>query len=79
MKYYLTFMKLYKNHSIKQNSMLLAVSSGKVNIFLNRSSGSVFEIVVFTGSNKYEPLCTFLSQAIQGLQFICDALLFAVI
>ena len=70
--------KTYKSHLIKQKSMVLAVGGtgqGKTNMlcnFLKRSSGSYFDIIVFTGSNKAEPLYSYLSQSIQGLQLIDD-------
>lgn len=66
----------YRNHLIKQKSMILAVGqtgSGKTNMvvdLLNRSSGSFYEVIIFTGSNKDEPLYNFLASRIEGLKLI---------
>ena len=66
----------YKDHMIKANSMIVVIGqtgSGKTNSvveFMSRKNGRFYEIIIFTGSSKDEPLYTFLASRIEGLQLI---------
>ena len=66
----------YKDHMIKPNSMIVVIGqtgSGKINSvveFLSRKNGRFYEIIIFTGSSKDEPLYSFLASRIEGLQLI---------
>ena len=68
----------YKDHMIKPNSMIVTIAptgGGKTNSvveFLSRKNGRFYEIIIFTGSSKDEPLYNFLASRIDGLQLIDD-------
>jgi len=68
----------YKNHLIKLNSMCLVVGktgAGKTNSiidFLHRANGRYYRIIIFTGSNKDEPLYHYLENSIDGIELIDD-------
>ena len=68
----------YKNHLIKLNSMCLVIGktgSGKTNSivdFLHRSNGRYYKIIIFTGSNKDEPLYKYLEDSVVGIELIDD-------
>jgi len=58
---------------IKPNSMIVTIAptgGGKTNSvveFLSRKNGRFYEIIIFTGSSKDEPLYNFLASRIDGL------------
>jgi len=66
----------FKNHLVKPNSMMLIcgqTGSGKSNAlvdYISRSSGSFYDIIIYTGSSKDEPLYRFLQSKMEGIQFI---------
>ena len=66
-------------HLIKPTSMMLTVGPtgvGKTNSvieFLSRKNSQFFEIIIFTGSSKDEPLYNFLASRIDGIKLIDDA------
>ena len=69
--------KTYQKHLIKNNSMILSVgatgvgkTNGSVIEFLHRTNGKWFEIIIFTGSNKKEPLYQYLQEQIHGIKLI---------
>ena len=68
--------KTYPKHLINNNAMILSVGStgcGKTNSvveYLSRTDGKYYEIIIYTGSNKREPLYEYLENSIQGLKLI---------
>ncbi len=68
----------YKDHMIKPNSMIVVIGQtgcGKTNSvveFLSRKNERFYEIIIFTGSSKDEPLYSFLASRIEGIQLIDD-------
>ena len=66
----------YKDHLIKPCSMILSVGqtgSGKTNSvieFLSRKNKRFYDITIYTGSTKDEPLYNFLQSRIDGLKLI---------
>jgi hypothetical protein len=67
----------FSKHLIKPNSMILSIgptgcgkTNGCVIEFLSRKNNRFYDIIIFTGSSKDEPLYNFLSSRVEGIKLI---------